>query len=86
MRKFMINNTILIWAVICLLVMILSSCNRYGYGCHGKSKCITRVAKCKPKDYMKKANAYKIPGDKAIYYRHGDHCHRYFSTGWAGTS
>jgi len=34
---------LLIITMTALLAMIASSCTTTGYGCHGKSKCITRV-------------------------------------------
>jgi hypothetical protein len=36
-------NIILMIAVAAVIVMFASSCTTTGYGCHGRSKCITRV-------------------------------------------
>lgn len=34
---------VIITALLCLLVYAFSSCTTSGYGCHGRSKCMTRV-------------------------------------------
>lgn len=33
----------MITALLCMLVYAFSSCTTTGYGCHGRSKCMTRV-------------------------------------------
>lgn len=58
-----------------LLISVLVSCTRNGYGCNGRSKIQTRVTECNPKDYRTKENRYT---DKygAVWYRHATHCHK----------
>jgi hypothetical protein len=45
------ENLQAILITIAALLMCFAGCSRNGYGCKGKSRCMTRVAKIEPKYY-----------------------------------